>query len=128
MRSHFWPFTEVVRIIGREVTRKVVEAAVLQRQPCRLRKDKFFQCADDTPADTAVTSAELTRPAAPIIWIRKLREFMAAYLCKVLEIADRRVLLRDLSAQVLEKSFRIGENFAYQMGDKMQDGFWGILP
>jgi hypothetical protein len=89
---------------------------VLQRQPCRLRKDKFFQGADDTPADTAVTSAELTRPAAAIIWIRKLREFMAAYLGKVLEIADRRVLLRDLSAQVLEKSFGIGKNSAYQMG------------
>jgi hypothetical protein len=45
LRTHFWPFTDVVRKIWREVTRKFVEAAACSRTPseCRLREDNFFK-------------------------------------------------------------------------------------
>jgi hypothetical protein len=41
MRTHFWPFTRVLTEIAREVTRKVVEAAVLYSQRCQLQKKSF---------------------------------------------------------------------------------------
>ncbi len=45
LRTHFWPFTEVMRKIPREVTRKVVETAACSRTPseCRLGEDNFFR-------------------------------------------------------------------------------------
>src|SRR5436190_7768781 len=48
LRTHFWPFTDVMRKIRREVTRKVVDAAVPAARRQLLQNER--QTADHPPS------------------------------------------------------------------------------
>jgi hypothetical protein len=78
LRTHFWPFTDVMRKIRREVTRKVVEAAVPaarrqllqnEQQPgiTRLRSGYGGQAADVTDQGKMLQTEGNNRNQGPIL-------------------------------------------------------------